>query len=85
MQAMPSRRVPAPRPGLQSTPQRFSAGPGSRCGCFACLTTFAAEDLISGYASSLPEPRLIHPQQSGIFSPRLQNRASGLVPCYSHP
>ncbi|POU72048.1 hypothetical protein C3387_21230 [Leclercia sp. LSNIH6] len=49
MQAMPSRRVPTPRPGLQSTPQRFSAGPGSRCGCFAYLTIFAAGDLISGY------------------------------------
>ncbi len=26
----PSRRIPAPRPGLQETPQRFTAGPGHR-------------------------------------------------------
>ena len=31
MQATPSRRIPAPRPGLQETPQRFTAGPGHRC------------------------------------------------------
>ncbi|MGU0056694.1 hypothetical protein ACVXG7_18250 [Enterobacter hormaechei] len=24
------RRIPAPRPGLQETPQRFTAGPGHR-------------------------------------------------------
>jgi len=31
MQAMPSRRIPAPRPGLQETPRRFSAGAEHRC------------------------------------------------------
>ena len=29
LQVAPSRRIPAPRPGLQETPQRFSAGPGA--------------------------------------------------------
>ncbi|MCK6828326.1 hypothetical protein, partial [Enterobacter cloacae] len=27
----PSRRIHAPRPGLQETPQQFTAGPGRRC------------------------------------------------------
>ena len=31
LQAMPSRRVHAPRPGLPETLRRFSAGPESRC------------------------------------------------------
>ncbi|QEH56573.1 hypothetical protein FXN82_14505 [Citrobacter portucalensis] len=29
MQAVPSVRIPADRPGQSSTPHRFSAGPGS--------------------------------------------------------
>ena len=37
MQAMPSRRVPAPRPGLPETLRRFSAGPRSRCKAFVFL------------------------------------------------
>ena len=37
MQAMPSRRVHAPRPGLTETLRRFTAGPGHRCKLFACL------------------------------------------------
>ncbi len=37
MQAMPSRRVPAPRPGLPETLRRFSAGQGSRCKSFKIL------------------------------------------------
>ena len=31
MQATPSRRIPAPRPGLTETLRRFTAGPGRRC------------------------------------------------------
>ena len=34
LQAMPSRRIHAPRPGLPETLRRFSAGPGSRCKAF---------------------------------------------------
>ncbi|QIG26991.1 hypothetical protein FY044_01280 [Leclercia adecarboxylata] len=37
LQAMPSRRIPAPRPGLTETLRRFSAGPGSRCKLFIPL------------------------------------------------
>jgi len=31
LQATPSRRIPAPRPGLTETLRRFTAGPGHRC------------------------------------------------------
>ena len=40
MQVAPSRRIPAPRPGLQETLRRFSAGPGSRCKHFILMKLF---------------------------------------------
>ncbi|MFT4290534.1 MAG: hypothetical protein QM577_05185, partial [Enterobacter sp.] len=40
MQVAPSRRIHAPRPGLQETLRRFSAGPGSSCNVFILMTSF---------------------------------------------
>ncbi len=45
LQAMPSRRIPAPRPGLRSTLRRFSAGQGRRCGCMTFFSHFIAVEM----------------------------------------
>ena len=42
MQATPSRRIPAPRPGLTETLRRFTAGPGHRCKPFTFLKPHAS-------------------------------------------
>ncbi|TCD16912.1 hypothetical protein E0D81_17310 [Lelliottia amnigena] len=42
MQAMPSPRVPARRPGLTETLRRFSAGPEHRFNVFTSLCLFPA-------------------------------------------
>ena len=39
MQVAPSRRIPAPRPGLQETLRRFSAGPWSRYQSFISMAS----------------------------------------------
>ncbi|AVG34754.1 TPA: hypothetical protein I4G56_04210 [Enterobacter asburiae] len=42
MQAPPSRRIPAPRPGLTEKLRRFTAGPGHRCKPFTFLKPHAS-------------------------------------------
>ena len=42
MQAMPSRRVHAPRPGITKTLRRFTAGPGRRCNVVLYMKLFSS-------------------------------------------